>query len=79
MRLLQIYQRILKIKMSPAVAWSQNEIPKQRTTGGPVIVFKDTIKVSIYWENQRPQANGGHDRLKKKKKQRKGKEKERNL
>lgn len=62
MRLLQIYQRILKIKTSLAVAWSQNEIPKQRTTGGPVIVFKDTIKVNIYWENQRPQANGGHDR-----------------
>lgn len=68
MRLLQIYQRILKIKTSLAVAWSRNEIPKQRTTGGPVIVFKDTIKVNIYWGNQRPQANGGHDRLKKKKK-----------
>lgn len=80
MRLLQIYQRILKIKTSLAVAWSQNEIPKQRTTGGPVIVFKDTIKVNIYWGNQRPQANGGHDRLKKKKKKlRKGKKKERNL
>lgn len=80
MRLLQIYQQILKIKTSLAVAWSQNEIPKQRTTGGPVIVFKDTIKVNIYWGNQRPQANGGHDRFKKKKKKlRKGKKKERNL
>lgn len=74
MRLLQIYQRILKIKTSLAVAWSRNEIPKQRTTGGPVIVFKDTIKVNIYWGNQRPQANGGHDRLKKKKTEKREKE-----
>lgn len=36
------------------VAWSQNEIPKCRTTGIPIIVFKDVIKVSIYWGNQWP-------------------------
>lgn len=53
--------------ISLSVAWLQNEIPKCGTTGGPVIVFKDTITVSIYWGNRWPQANRGYDHSKKKK------------